>query len=237
MLNRILQQIYPCSCVLCGEAKGLGRSISRNLCSSCEADLIVNQTACRQCAIPLFDSPTDSVCGQCLKKSSEYDSAWSAFIYAQPLEWMIQQLKFNGKLIYADLLAELMMPHLPDLDQQPDCIIPVPLHSKRLRQRGYNQTYELIKPVAKKTGIKIDLENCVRKKYTTAQTGLDAKSRRQNVKAAFDFKNTHHYNYVIVFDDVMTTGSTMNELAKVIKKQGVQRVDVWSLARAEKHFK
>ena len=177
------------------------------------------------------------MCGQCLKNPPEYDSAWSAFIYAQPLEWMIQQLKFNDKLSYAHLLADLMMPYVPALDQQPDCIIPVPLHVKRLRQRGFNQTYELINPVAKKLGIKIDTKHCLRKKHTKAQTGLNAKTRRQNLKGAFEFKNNHNYNYVILFDDVITTGSTMNELVKRIKKQGVKRVDVWSLARAEKSFK
>jgi ComF family protein len=223
--------------VLCGIGKGTGLTVNRGLCRSCESDLMVNQAACKQCAIPLPPSQTKSLCGQCLKKPPEYDIAWSAFIYAQPLEWMIQQLKFNDKLIYADLLADLMMSHLPDLDQQPDCIIPVPLHNKRLRQRGYNQSYELIKPIAKKMGIKVDTKNCLRKKHTVAQTKLDAKSRRQNIKAAFDFKNINNYQYVILFDDVITTGSTMSELAKVIKKQGVKRVDAWSLVRAEKYLK
>jgi len=233
VLKRILRQIYPHICVLCGHSG----AHNRDLCSPCEADLVVNQIACQQCAIPIFDSHTETVCGQCLKSPPEYDAAWSAFIYAQPLEWMIQQLKFNDKLTYAHLLADLMMPHVPALDQKPDCIIPVPLHAKRLRQRGFNQTYELIKPVAKKLGIKIDTQHCLRKKYTEAQTGLNAKNRRQNLKGAFQFKNNRNYKYVILFDDVITTGSTMNELVKHIKKQGVKRVDVWSLARAEKYFK
>ena len=86
-------------------------------------------------------------------------------------------------------------------------------------------------------GIKIEVNNCVRKKYTSAQTGLNAKTRKQNIRSAFEFKNIHNYKYIIIFDDVMTTGSTMNELAKEIKSQGVERVDVWSLARAEKKFK
>lgn len=237
MLDRILQQIYPRSCVLCGYGKGSDLPADRDLCLSCEADLIINRAACSRCAIPLFDSQGASICGQCLQKTPKYDAAWSAFVYEQPLEWMIQQLKFNGKLIYAELLARLMMPHIPSLDQHPDCIIPIPLHNKRLKKRGYNQSYELIKYVAAQKNIKVDLTSCRRIKYTAAQTNLDAKSRRRNVKAAFEFSNTHHYEHVVLFDDVMTTGSTMNELAKVIKKQGVKRVDVWSLARAEKNFK
>ena len=198
---------------------------------------MLNHTACKRCAIPVYDAGAEPVCGECLKKSPHFDAAWSAFLYAQPLEWMIQQFKFNEKLSYAHLLADLMMPYAPVLDQRPDCIIPVPLHAKRLRQRGFNQTYELIKPVANQLDIKIDTKHCVRKKHTTAQTGLDAASRRKNVRSAFEFNNACHYEYVILFDDVMTTGSTMNELAGLIKKQGVKRVEVWSLARAEKIFK
>ena len=175
MLKRIIHRIYPPICVLCGHA-GVQ---NRDLCGPCEADLIVNKVACQQCAIPLFNSSGGAVCGQCIKTAPEYDKAWSAFIYAQPLEWMIQQLKFNGKLSYAILLARLMTPHLPALQQKPDCIIPVPLHSKKIRKRGFNQTYELIRPVAKKLGIKIDLKHCLRIKNTQAQTGTNARNRKK----------------------------------------------------------
>lgn len=233
VLKRIIQQIYPHICVLCGDAG----SQNRDLCAHCEADLIINRQACQQCAIPLPSATSGSVCGQCLKKPPLYDQSWSAFIYAQPLEWMIQQLKFNARLSYSILFSELMMPLLPALHQQPDCIIPVPLHNKRIRQRGFNQTYELIKPVATKLAIKIDTKHCLRIRNTQAQTGINAKSRSRNVKDAFEFKNTPDYKYIILFDDVITTGSTINELARTLKNQGVERVDVWSLARAQKMFK
>lgn len=232
MLKRILQQIYPCSCVLCGDA----RLVDKALCDACELDLRVNQHACERCAIPMVSQQKARVCGECLKKSPLQDTSFSAFIYAQPLEWMIQQLKFSGKLNYAPLLANVMKPYLPALDLQPDCIIPVPLHKKKLRQRGFNQTHELIKPIAAELAIPIDIKHCLRNKYTEAQTGLNAESRRKNIKSAFEFDNVDDYQYVIVFDDVITTGSTVHELVKTIKKQGVKRVDVWSLARADKIF-
>ena len=233
MLKRTLGQIYPHICVLCSQIC----DENRDLCCACQADLIVNLNACQRCAIPLPHSSDSQICGKCLQSPPVYDLSWSAFIYAQPLEWMIQQLKFNGSLSYAHLLAHLMLPYLPVLSSKPDCIIPVPLHVKRLRERGFNQAYELIKPVAKKLDIRIDIKNCLRTKYTESQTGIDAKSRRLNVKNSFKFHNKHNYQYVILFDDVITTGSTINELVSEIKMQGVKRVDVWSLARAEKLHK
>jgi ComF family protein len=238
VLKGILGQIYPHFCVLCGHIEPLsrlGETASRDICPSCQADLQVNRAACRRCALPISTFQADVICGQCLKKPPEYDAAWSAFLYAQPLEWMIQQLKFNDKLSYAHILADLMLPYVPFLKQRPDCIIPVPLHPRRLRQRGFNQAYELIRPIAEKLNIKIDTKYCWRKKYTVAQTGLNASSRRKNINAAFEFKNISNYQYVILFDDVITTGSTVNELSREMKKQGVERVEVWSLARAEKN--
>jgi len=216
--------------VLCGVNCGSGR----NLCHSCEADIRINNSACICCAIPLAAPNQGQLCGQCLQKTPEYDAAWSPFVYAQPLEWMIHQLKFNAKLFYANILSDLALSHLPDLDDRPDCIIPVPLHAKRIKERGFNQALELVKPLANKLSIPIDIKNCFRQKYTTAQTDLNAKCRRQNIKDAFVFNNSHRYRYIVLFDDVITTGSTMGELAKTIKYQGVERVDVWSLARAEK---
>ena len=230
MLTRIINAIYPPTCTLCGSHS----QISRDLCVACEGDFTPNLTACVRCALPLPFDLHGAVCGECLRSPPHQQTAWSAFVYAQPLEWMIQQLKFNDKMAYGRLLGQLAIPLLPRLDTPPDCIIPVPLHPKRFQQRGYNQAYELVKPLARQLNIRIDTQSCRREKYTSAQSDLDAKQRRQNIRNAFQFENTHAYDHVIVFDDVITTGSTIAELVKVIKQQGVQRVDVWSLARVGK---
>ncbi|MFW2372377.1 MAG: double zinc ribbon domain-containing protein [Gammaproteobacteria bacterium] len=230
MLTRIIDAIYPPTCVLCGQQ---GRP-HRDLCDGCVGDFIVNQTACGRCALPLPFDLQAAICGECLHSPPLQHRAWSAFIYAQPLEWMIQQLKFNSKMAFARLLGESAIPFLPALDATPDCIIPVPLHPKRYRQRGYNQAFELLKPLARCLDISTDISSCQRQKYTSAQSNLDAKQRRKNIRKAFKFDNSRQYEYVIVFDDVITTGSTMAELVKEIKQQGVKRVDVWSLARVGK---
>ena len=114
----------------------------------------------------------------------------------------------------------------------PDCILPVPLHRKRLRQRGYNQSIELARPVAKAFDIPLDLESVVRIRNTHTQTGLDQKQRRKNMRSAFLAVKPLTGLHIAIVDDVVTTTSTVNELARIVKKAGATRVDVWSIARA-----
>lgn len=230
MLNQLLDSLYPRICVLCGSSE----TTDKDICHSCLSDLVINDSSCTQCAVPLPFVTESQVCGNCLKNKPYFDASWSAFVYAQPLEWMIQQLKFNAKLSYANLLSNLALSHLPEMGEQPDCIIPIPLHNKRLKQRGFNQALELLKPIANSLKIKIDNQSCQRLTHTSSQTGLKAKLRQKNIKNAFSYKNKNKYQYVILFDDVVTTGSTTNELARTLKREGVKRVDVWSLARAAK---
>ncbi|MDH5472886.1 MAG: ComF family protein [Gammaproteobacteria bacterium] len=232
MLKRIIQTIYPATCILCG-ASGAG---DRDLCHACEADIVENRSACCTCAIPLPDTVNQQFCGQCLQKPPVYDAAWSPLLYAQPLEWMIQQVKFNSRLSFTRVLSDLLIARLPQIEVLPDCIIPVPLHARRLTERGFNQSLEVIRPVAKYLNIPVDHKSCRRKKHSQPQSGMNARQRRQNIKDVFEFDNRMGYQYIVIFDDVITTGSTVNELARVIKRQGVKRVDVWALARADKNY-
>jgi len=238
-MNKLLDFIFPPRCILCGESQGLlGQT---PLCTDCYADLHVNQLACSRCAIPLQEkglrADVSHICGECLLSPPVFDVCWSPFIYAQPLEWMIQQLKFNAKLIYAPLLASLMMRHLPEAltdNNVPDAIIPMPLHRQRLKQRGFNQSQLLAQPLARHLGLKIDVNSCQREHATEHQTGKTARQRKQNIKGAFSFNNHQQYRHLVIFDDVVTTGSSVAELSRVLKLAGVNRVDVWCLARAEK---
>lgn len=230
MLKRIIRFIYPATCILCGQQG----SANRDLCAACAADIVCNEHACRCCAIPLPVGADQQLCGQCLQKKPVYDYAWSPFLYAQPLEWIIQQIKFNSRLSYTAVLAELLIEHMPELKDRPDCLMPVPLHDRRMRQRGFNQSLELSRAVAEKLKIPLEITQCRRTKYSGSQTGMDAKQRRRNVKGIFEFNNTKNYKHVVIFDDVVTTGSTVTELSRVLKREGVKRVGIWSLARAEK---
>jgi ComF family protein len=230
MLARISRLFYPPTCLLCGAPAAQG------LCASCSVELPENSCACIRCALPLYGTER-GMCGRCLKKLPKFDAAWSPFIYAQPLEWMISQLKFNAKLLQAKVLADLMLHRLPALTGKPDCIMPVPLHNKRLRQRGFNQSVELARPLARALNVQLDVASCRRLRATPPQTGMKAAQRRRNLRGAFDFPNDHNYSHVVLFDDVMTTGATLNELAGLLKRHGVQRVEVWSLARAQRNNK
>ena len=113
----------------------------------------------------------------------------------------------------------------------PDVIVPVPLHSTRLRQRGYNQALEIARPVATVFGVDIDYRACVRTR-ATPWVSLDAVLRRRNVKGAFELVRSPQCRHVAVVDDVMTTGSTVAEIARLLRHGGAERVDVWVCARA-----
>jgi len=242
-MQKLLDFLYPPRCQLCGSTDTSHQSVY--LCAPCAGDIPDNPHACSLCAIPLSttDLKTDhqsKICGSCTKTPPVYDASWSPFIYAQPLEWMIQELKFNAKLNFASLLSNLMTKHLPsDLlkAKKPDVIIPMPLHSRRLKQRGFNQSHILIKPIAKHLDLPIDINSSQRIRNTEHQTGKSARQRAQNIKNAFTFNNQQAYQHAVIFDDVVTTGSSVTELTKTLKRAGVNRVDVWCLARAEKRIK
>jgi len=118
-------------------------------------------------------------------------------------------------------------------DDLPDAILPIPLHKKRLAKRGFNQSLEIVKPFAKSKNIPIISNLVERSKATQTQTHLNKQQRKKNVAACFRLLNQLKYKHIVIVDDVVTTGATTNELAKLLKKSGVEKVGVWSLARAE----
>ena len=227
-----LRLLYPPRCLLCA-SPGLDGA---DLCEHCFQSLPFNQTACVTCALPLPEGASaGAVCGRCQKKTPYYDAAFSVFSYQQPVIWLIQRLKFNEKLAHARLLGDLLavsgcIEKITDI--QDICILPVPLYKKRLRQRGFNQSIELVRALTKKTGWPVELNHVLRIRDTSAQTGLDAKARRKNIRGAFAVVESLTHKHVVIVDDVVTTGSTVNELSRVLKKAGVEKVTVLSLARA-----
>jgi len=235
MVSTLWQFLFPAGCLLCSASSS--QSKNDYLCDSCLADLQNNKHACFLCALPMIETQLTMLCADCVKSPPAFDRCFSVFVYAQPLEWMIQQFKFNEKLSYAPLLSSLMLRYLQDNMQQQlkaDVIIPMPLHPRRLKERGFNQSLLLLESVATEMGIPIDSSSCQRVRDTPHQTGKTAQQRRKNIKGAFQFDNQKGYKHVIIFDDVITTGSSVGELSKVLKRSGIERVDVWSLARARK---
>ena len=241
LLKSLLDFLYPATCLLCRVSTvndNATSSVDGYLCAACQADLHVNQGSCSCCAIPVsaHNETKNNLCADCLKRAPAFDNSFSAYIYAQPLEWMIQQFKFNGNLALGSVLAKLMTEHLGKYDNNalPQVLIPMPLHHMRLKERGFNQSLILAREISKIFNVPVDNKSCRRIKNTEHQTGKTAKERVQNLKGAFVFENKNAYQHVVIVDDVVTTGSSVSELAKTLKRNGVARVDVWSLARANK---
>jgi len=214
-------------CFLCSSPSGGHESI----CRSCLNDLAYNTEACPACAKP--DSAS-RFCAGCLNLPQAFiDNSWALFRYHYPVNQLIIHMKFKQGLDVANhlggMLGELFLNSNIAL---PDCIIPVPLHPRRLISRGYNQSVELARPLSRQLGIKLDTSSCKRVRATMPQADLPAKKRRGNVRNAFSITETCDYDHVLLVDDVITTGSTVNELARTIKLAGVCRIDVLAVARA-----
>ena len=230
LIRRLISTVYPPRCVLCGSP---GFS-DMDICEVCYHDLPWIGSACTQCAIPLAKHSGDHLkCGLCLKKPPAFDRSLSLFSYEKEAVTLIHQLKFNEKLANSRLLGNMLADAIEKKAVElPDVILPVPLYKKRLKQRGFNQSIELARPVANAFSIPLDLQSVSRVRDTQSQTGLDKKQRRQNIRAAFEIVEPLSAQHVAVVDDVVTTTSTVNELARLLKRAGVRRVDVWSIARA-----
>jgi ComF family protein len=131
------------------------------------------------------------------------------------------------------VLGYLLSQHLSQqLTSKPECIIPVPLHPKRLRQRGYNQALELARPIARGLKIKLETQLCQRIRNTLPQTELSLRSRQANLRNAFQITPTVPYQHIAIVDDVVTTGHTVYELARIFKRAGVAQIEIWAVARA-----
>lgn len=204
-----------------------------DLCRYCYTQFELNENRCICCAQPLEElTSANAVCGRCQQKPPEFDHVYAPFLYIGNLRYLIMTLKFNAQHKHARLLAQLLICRLNDTIALPECLIPVPLHSIRYQQRGFNQAIEIANNLSTQLNIPSISTACVRIRDTAHQTGQSAKHRQKNLKKAFDVVKPLNAKHVAIIDDVMTTGSTANELAAALKKQGVSRVDVWVCGRA-----
>ena len=207
------------------------------LCPGCEKDLPKNDCHCIICSVPFVSSHNQQdvlICGKCQKSPPHYTTSIIPHIYSSPLKQLITQFKFHHNLSYAPVLAHSFIESVKERKNiLPECIIPVPLHSERLRERGFNQALELARIISKQLKIPLDYSLSQRNKATPFQSGLSAKQRKQNLKNAFSIKKSKTYKHVAIFDDVVTTGTTVNELAKQLKQNGVEIIEVWAIARTE----
>lgn len=178
--------------------------------------------------------PTQSACGTCLKKPLPFHKLYVFFSYTEIIKKFVIGLKFQQRLVYAHILGALLAEKISSQYQNeklPDIIIPIPLHKKRLNERGFNQVIELARPISKKLNIPIDYKRCKRIVNTAAQSKLPANQRSNNMKNAFVAHRNLAYQHIALLDDVITTGHTITEMSRALYNVGVKRIDVWCCAR------
>jgi ComF family protein len=225
-LSNLHRWLLPWRCLLCGDASAAGM----DLCADCAAELPRNTHRCQRCALPLPISAP--LCGRCQRKVPPWDTAWAPFRYAWPLDRLETRFKFSRDLAAGSVLAT-MWAREPRPSDLPQLLLPVPLHSRRLRERGYNQALELARPLAHALDIPCRHDLLQRIRHTDAQTGLDATERRRNLRHAFALRaDAALPSHIAVLDDVFTTGTTLAECVRTLKCGRILRVDVWALARA-----
>ena len=209
------------SCLLCAADAHGGA-----LCPGCLGDLPrLPERRCPSCALP---TPLGEVCGGCLKHPPAFDSTRAVYQYAYPLDALLQHYKYGQGLHLAGFLAEQLA---AEIDSRPNLVIPMPLHPKRLKERGYNQAGEIAKRLARRLDLPLALTACTRAKDAPPQASLPLKERRKNIRGAFECAQDLTGKRIALVDDVMTTGASLDELAQTVKRAGASEVQCWVVAR------
>lgn len=216
--------LLPPACTLCGSA-----TTGALLCTPCTAGLPWNSPACPGCALPAAQAVR---CPACLHKPRAFDAAHAAFVLATPVQEGIHTLKYQARFQQAELLGATFASSISRCSEPlPTLIVPVPLHWRRQWSRGYNQSLELARVIGGRLGIAVEAKAAMRQRATPDQIGQTAAQRRQNLKGAFRATARVSGQHIALLDDVMTTGATLEELARVCKAAGAARVDAWAIAR------
>lgn len=223
------------TCLICDETTESAHCV----CNVCETELPWLLDQCDVCALPL---PMEGLtCGQCQKKPPAFKHVIAPWSYSFPVDSLISRFKHQARWPLGHMLARLLAQHVQhrfdntDL-ARPDCLLPVPLARKRLRERGYNQALMLARWLSQDLGIAHDEQLLLRPHETLAQQALDAKTRQRNLRGAFALcanAQVQGRHFALV-DDVLTTGATAHSLSRLLISAGARRVDVYCLARTPK---
>ena len=226
--------LFPRCCHLCRQP--LAAAAAVRLCPDCLAALPrLKPPWCSRCGCSLAPAPGDGhVCGTCLVRPPNYDQALSAFAYQEPLTGLLHALKYRGELTVLPLLAGVLAPFCQRLAlAEEDLVLPVPLHIRRLRERGFNQSLLLARLLFPDQQEQIPARLLRRVRDTVPQTSLDGAARRRNLARAFALSDPDRVKgrRVLLVDDVLTTGTTVNECCKVLRAAGAARLEVVTVAR------
>lgn len=250
MLQKVTDLIAPPVCVLCnGDGQRLDELWGLDLCTWCEQACVSGADACPRCGEP---GARTGICDNCLRHPPPYDAAFCLFRYEEPVDLLITNLKFRHELASARVLGMLFARRWIQSGRAlPECVVPVPLHASRYRERGFNQTAEIARhlarrlrnPAGRRLPVRTDLLQRIR--ATHAQSELNAAERAANLAGAFQVRSALRGasrraarregqvpRHVALLDDVMTTGHTAAAAARALKEAGCARVEVWACARA-----
>ncbi|QBQ13928.1 MULTISPECIES: ComF family protein [unclassified Pseudomonas] len=224
------------TCLVCDESSGTADPV----CSACETELPWLMEHCEVCALPL--PATGLVCGQCLKQPAAFKQVVAPWTYSFPIDSLISRFKHQARWPLGHLLAHLLGQFLQHRYEdaalaRPDCLLPVPLARKRLRERGFNQAAMLARWLNEDLNILWDEHLLSRPRETVAQQDLDARTRKRNLHQAFALADDAQVKgrHLALIDDVLTTGATASSLARLLMDAGARQVDVYCLARTPKH--
>ncbi|MFA9438688.1 ComF family protein [Uliginosibacterium sp. sgz301328] len=221
-LHQVFAQIWPARCHVCGARSGLAP-----VCEACMADLPqLPDQRCALCGLPTLRGAT---CGRCLHRLPHFDATHAAFVYAFPVRELLLSLKAGHGFELAGWFATRMAQAWPD--EQVDAIVAMPLHPRRLRERGFNQSMELARRIGQAVGVPVWIRAVDRARDTPHQTGLRLRGRRNNLRGAFVCTRRFDGLHVVVVDDVMTSGTSCDELARTLKRAGARRVTCLVTAR------
>lgn len=229
----LVSLFYPSTCAGCGAAVEAGE----NLCARCAAEIPrVRAPFCERCSQPFAGAITEKfVCANCHDRTLHFDAAVSAYRSRGVVRKVMHDFKYGGQIHLRHLLGRWLAETLDDarLAGRPfDCIVPVPLHPARERERGFNQAMVLAKLLGRASGLPVS-PLLQRIRYTTTQTQFDREERMENLAGAFRLRRGRAVqdSCVLLIDDVLTTGSTLSECAAVLKKAGARSVHAATAAR------
>lgn len=230
-----LDFLFPPLCHLCRDF--IPKASTLHICPACRERLLpVASPLCVVCGIPFVGAGDDHRCSNCITSHHHFEAARSALVYEGACRDLIHTFKYRNKTYLRRPLALLAIEHLSEFVclRRPDLIVPVPLHCKRLRSRGFNQAVLLGEIFSTHWKIPLERHNLRRIRWTEPQINLSAGDRRANVKDAFTVQHPEQVNgrRLLLVDDVMTTGSTVEECAKVLKGAGAVDVSIVTVARA-----
>jgi ComF family protein len=240
LLRQTIRFLLPMDCEACGTS--LTDDPIPHFCADCWHSIrTLPDSRCTHCDRP-FASPVatlyspNHVCHTCHEELPAYNRAWTLYPYLPPLQDAIWLFKYRGKVALADALAQLMIDRLPSFDPV-DLLMPVPLHRQRLREREFNQSLLLADRIGQYLKTPVSCDNLIRTVPSPAQTTLSRADRLKNLRGAFALRHPESIagRRILLLDDVFTTGSTVNECAKTLRKAGSGAVFVLTLGRTVEH--